>query len=374
MLWNSPGSQGGGPDPWRRKKQNAPPDLDRIFAALIQRFKDLFGKGIPTGGPSAPTPALSHLAMVAVLMVLVLYSLAGLFIVDSPERAVVTRLGRYVRTMGPGPHWVLPLVESKQIINVEQVSTTDHSGLMLTKDGNIVSVSVAVQYRIGADNDDVRDYLFNVVNPIRSLSLSAESALRQVIGQSTMDEVLTSRRAEIAIAIKEQLVETLRNYETGLWVLGVVTQFAKAPDEVRAAFDEVIKASADEERLVNQAEAYKNEVLPRARGNAERLKSEALGDQQHTILMAQGNVKRFNLVLPQYLKSPQVMQTRLYLETIESILAKTPKVIVDAGNNNLIYVPLDRLSLNKETREETTSSSVNPKDLSIGMPSGGKSS
>jgi membrane protease subunit HflK len=236
-------------------------------------------------------------------------------------------------------------------------------------------VSVAVQYRIGEHDDDVRAYLFNVVNPIRSLSLSAESALRQVVGQSTMDEVLTLKRTEIATAIKDQLVETLGHYQTGLWVLGVVTQFAKAPDEVRAAFDEVIKASADEERLVNQAEGYKNEVLPRAKGDAERLKSEALAYQQQTILMAQGNVKRFNLVLPQYLKSPQVMSTRLYLETIEYILSKTPKVIVDAGNNNLIYVPLDRLLTSKNTGEDTAQSTqipspISPKELPLITPPG----
>ncbi len=342
-IWNTPGGGPSGNDPWRRKKAAGPPDLDQILRALMKQLKALFqGKG-----PSAAKGQVDRLLGVACAVILVLYGLAGIYIVDPPERAVVTRLGRYVRTEGPGPHWLPPFFESREIVNVEQVSTSDHSGLLLTKDGNIVSISVAVQYRIGEDIDAVQSYLFNVVNPIRSLSQSADSALRQVIGQSTMDEVLTLKRAEIAAAIKEQMEETLKNYRTGIWVLGVVMQFAKAPDEVRAAFDEVIKASADEERLVNQARAYENEVLPKARGIAERLKSEALGDKQESILVAEGNVKRFNLVLPQYLLAPKVTQARLYLETLESLLSKTSKVVVDLGqSNNLLYLPIDQLKQN----------------------------
>ena len=336
-IWNAPGGGSSGQDPWRRKKGSSPPDLDQILRAAVKQIKALFqGKG-----GSIPMQPLDRFVGLALGAVLLLYVLAGIYIVEPPERAVVTRLGRYVRTEGPGPHWLPPFLEARELVNVQQVSTSDHSGLLLTKDGNIVSISVAVQYRIREDEDAVRSYLFNVVNPIRSLSQSADSALRQVIGQSTMDEVLTLKRAEIATAIKEQMVETLKNYHTGIWVLGVVMQFAKAPDEVRAAFDEVIKASADEERLVNQARAYENEVLPKARGTAERLKSEALADKEESILIAEGNVKRFNLVLPQYLLAPKVTQARLYIETIEAVLSKASKVVVDLPQgNNVVYLPL----------------------------------
>ncbi len=366
MAWNEPGgnnknSQNQGPqNPWggNRNQNQGPPDLEQMIKKLIQNIKKRLnfskssgGKG--GGGPSIfnngsgyhPAPKeVGNIAIIIVLVIVVIFLLSGMYIVDPPERAVVTRFGRYVRTEGPGPHWLLPLAESKEVVNVEQVSTSDHSGLMLTRDRNIASVGVAVQYRIGDGGDDVRAYLFNVVNPIHSLKMSAESALRRVVGQSTMDEVLTLRRAEIATGIKEQLIETLKGYQTGIEVIDVAMQFAKAPDEVRAAFDDVIKAAADEERLINQAHAYENEVLPRARGTVEQLRNGAMGYKEETILIAEGNVLRFNSILPQYQKAPKVTQTRLYLETMENILSKTSKVLVDSNlGNNLIYLPFDKL-------------------------------
>jgi membrane protease subunit HflK len=180
-----------------------------------------------------------------------------------------------------------------------------------------------------------------------------------------MDEVLTLKRSEIASLIKEQTVATIKNYNTGIWVLDVVMQFAKAPDEVRAAFDEVIKASADEERLVNQARAYENEILPKAKGIAERLKNEALAYKQEAILIAEGKVQRFNLVLPQYQKAPKVMQTRMYLDAIEQILSKTSKIVVDQSiGNSMVYLPLDQLLAGKvdEEKDKATPSTegVNP--------------
>ncbi len=369
LIWNKPGGgQDNGSNPWGRKGgEQGPPDLDQIFRQFYDKIKRVLGGTRRSSSSSSDGgPEFQFFSATFFVVLLVLYAISGIYIVDPPERAVVMRFGKYARTEGPGPHWLPPLIETKEIVNVEQVATTDHSGLVLTKDGNIVSVGVAVPYRIGEDDEDVRSFLFNVVNPIRSLKQSTESALRQVVGQSTMDEVLTSKRSEIATAMKEQIVATLKNYHTGIWVLDVVMQFAKAPDEVRAAFDDVIKASADEERLVNQARAYENEVLPRAKGTAERLRNEALGYKEETILVAEGNVQRFNLVLPQYLKAPKVTQARMYLDTLEQILSKTSKVIVNAGEgNNLIYLPLDRLMVEKQQAtdaspvEQSSSSTMN---------------
>jgi membrane protease subunit HflK len=357
-IWNRPGgqnnsNQGSG----GRKGSEGPPDIDQILRQLFNKIKGLFfGKSTNSGSSGMGGQEIQSLVVIVMTVLVFLSLISGVYIVDPPERAVVMRFGKYIRTEEPGPHWLLPFIESKEIVNVEQVATKDHSGLMLTRDGNIVSVGIAVQYRVGSDDEDVHAFLFNVVNPIRSLNQSAESALRQVVGQSTMDEVLTQKRSEIATAIKEQIIETLNTYNTGIRVSDVVMQFAKAPDEVRAAFDEVIKASADEERLVNQARAYENEVIPRAKGNAERLRNEAMGYKQETILLAEGNVQRFNLVLPQYLKAPQVTQTRLYLDTIEEILSKTSKIIVDSGaGNNLINLPLEGFM----TAPQTTESSGN---------------
>jgi len=371
MAWNEPGGNRGndnnnkGPqNPWGGggNRNQGPPDLEQILKKFINQIKKLLnfptksssgmggagGKGgsiFNNGDGYSQNPKdIAVIALVIGIVVLVIFLISGIYIIDPPERAVITRFGKYVRTEGPGPHWLLPLVESKEVVNVEQVSTSDHSGLMLTRDRNIASVAVAVQYRIGDGNDDLRAYLFNVVNPVHSLKMSAESALRQVVGQSTMDEVLTLKRAEIATAIKEQLIETLKGYHTGIEVIDVAMQAAKAPDEVRAAFDDVIKAAADEERLINQAHAYENEVLPRARGTVEQLRNGAMGYKEEIILIAEGNVKRFNAILPQYKKAPKVTQTRLYLETMEQIFSKTSKVLVDSSlGNNLIYLPFDKL-------------------------------
>lgn len=344
LIWDKPGGDKGKKDPWRQKRRNndnedGPPDLDQVFKNLGRKFKKLLGGA----GGSQDDDMRSFIGLV-LGVIAVLYVVSGVYIVNPPERAVVLRFGKYSRTEAPGPHWLLPIIESKRVVNVERVSTSDHSGLMLTEDGNIVSVGVAVQYRIGNDPEDIEDYLFNVVNPVRSLNRSADSALRQVIGKSTMDDILTLRRDEIANAVKEQLVDTLKDYQTGLWVLEVVMQFAKAPSEVQEAFDEVIKASADKERLVNQARGYENEVIPRARGVAERIRNEALGYKEEKILIAKGNVERFNQLLPEYQKSTKVTQTRLYLDTMEDILSKVSKIVIDSGEgNNLIYLPLDQL-------------------------------
>ena len=364
VLWEKPGQEPNGENPWRGKNQDqGPPDLDQLLRQLTKKIKKFFsGNGGGTGEPretggGAPFNPFRGFGQQLLMGILVLYVASGIYIVDPPERAVVTRFGKFVRTEKPGPHWIPTFIESQEIVNVEQVATSDHSGLMLTRDGNIVSVGVAVQYRVGAGDTDVRDYLFNVVNPERSLDQSTESALRQVVGQSTMDEVLTLKRAEIAEAIKTQTIETLAQYHTGITVLDVVMQFAKAPDEVRAAFDEVIKAAADEERLVNQAKAYENEVIPKAKGVAEQLRNEAMGYREEKILMAKGNTARFNLLVPYFLKSPKVMQSRLYLDTMEEVLGRVNKVVIDEGagkGGNMIYLPLDRLLPAKEPLEATT--------------------
>lgn len=370
MAWNEPGSGKGNNDnrqnPWGNrgnKDQSGPPDLEQLVRKFFNKLKNTWissssgKKGGGSGNSFVEAEQWGLWALVIGAVLIVIYVLAGIYIVDPPERAVVTRFGQYVRTVGPGPHWLPPIIEAREIVNVEQVATSDHSGLMLTRDRNIASVGIAVQYRIGNGVDDVSAYLFNVVNPIHSLKMSAESALRQVVGQSTMDEVLTLRRAEIAVAIKEQLIETLKEYNTGIMVIDVAMQFAKAPDEVRAAFDDVIKAAADEERLVNQARAYENEIIPRARGTVERLKNEAMGYKQETILISEGNVQRFNLILPEYQKAPKVTQTRLYLDAMEQILAKTSKILVDSSlGNNLIYLPLDKMPAWSGNVERGTSS------------------
>lgn len=356
MAWNEPGNRGdknnqSSQNPWGKRSSDnqGPPDLDKLFKQWIKAFKKLLGGGARAGLGSTPQGAgfgtpyrvkMTGLLSVMLGVVLILYVLSGIYIVEPAERAVVTRFGRYVRTEGPGPHWLPSVVESKEIVNIDRTESTRHGGSMLTKDENIVSVEVTVQYRIG----DAKAYLFNVVSPINSLKQATESALRQVVGQSTLDDVLTSGRALIAGAIKDQIVSTLAVYKTGILVLDVAMQPAKAPDEVRAAFDDVIKAREEEVRSVNQAESYANDILPKAKGMAERMKKEALAYKQETQLLAEGHTERFNLILPQYQKAPEVTRTRLHLDAMTRILSSTTKMFVDGGsNNNVLYLPIDKL-------------------------------
>jgi membrane protease subunit HflK len=210
---------------------------------------------------------------------------------------------------------------------------------MLTRDENIGSVEVVVYYQIV----DPKDYLFNVVNPLDTLKQAAESALRQVVGQSTLNEVLTG--GQIAPSIKKQIIATLKNYDMGIAIFDVMLKTAKGPEEVQTAFDDVIRAREEAERFINQAKSYANDVVPKAEARAGRINQEALAYQQETELNAEGNANRFNQIVIQYQKAPRVTQSRLYLETMEAIFSKNNKVMVDSGKegNNLIYIPLDKL-------------------------------
>ena len=361
MAWNQPGSGGddkkkNSQNPWgTRKEDQGPPDLEKIVRQWLNALKTLLsgknsvggsGPGArPSGSSNVPNMPTSSLVGIVAVVMLALYLILGIYIVEPAERAVITRFGRYVKTEGPGPHWLPRFIESKEIVNIDRTESTRHAGSMLTKDENIVFVEVTVQYRI----DDTRAYLFNVVNPVNSLKQATESALRQVVGQSTLDDVLTSGRALIGGAIKDQIISTLSLYKTGILVLDVAMQPAKAPDEVRAAFDEVIKAREEEVRSVNQAESYANDILPKAQGMAERMRKEALGYKQETLFIAEGNTQRFNLILPGYQKAPKVTQTRLYLDAMTDVLSNTPKMLIDGGNNNnVLYLPIDKL-LNLKT-------------------------
>ncbi len=363
MAWNQPGSNDDkknqqSHDPWktRKKDDQGPPDLDKLLKQFLKNIKNLFagnngGGNARSTGPNVPNMPVGFVMFIGII-VLALYLISGIYIVEPAERAVVTRFGRYVKTEGPGPHWLPRFIDSKEIVNIDRTESTRHAGLMLTKDENIVFVEVTVQYRI----QDAPAYLFNVVNPVNSLKQATESALRQVVGQSTLDDVLTSGRAYIAGAIKDQIVSTLALYKTGILVLDVAMQPAKAPDEVRAAFDEVIKAREEEVRSVNQAESYANDILPKARGLAERMRKEALGYKQEAQLMAEGSTQRFNLILPQYQKAPKVTQTRLYLDTMTEVLSNTTKMLIDEGNSsNVFYLPIDKLlnSKNPSSKEKS---------------------
>lgn len=337
MAWNEPG--GNGKDPWSgNRKSQSPPDLEEALRKVQKKLGSLLG-GKGSGSSFSKKGRTIGFGLIAIIAVII-WGLSGIFIVHPAEQAVVLRFGKYHETLGSGPHWIPRFVDSKYILNVKKVSNFSYTAQMLTKDENIVSVSVAVQFVIGNPNN----YLFNVVSPIASLQQATASALRQVIGQTTLDQVLTTGREQVRGEVQNQLVKILELYQAGVTVTDVAMQPAKAPEEVKAAFDDAIKAQEDEQRYINQAQAYARGVVPVAEGNAKRIIQEAEAYQKQVILLSEGEVSRFLALLPEYKKAPIVTRERLYLDAVQSVLSKSSKVLVDVnGSNNMLYLPLDKI-------------------------------
>jgi membrane protease subunit HflK len=265
----------------------------------------------------------------------------GFYKVEEAERGVVFRFGEHVETTQRGLHWHLPVpIERVEKVDVTKVYTIPLNSTMLTQDENIVDILGTVQYQI----DNAEKYLFNVREPELSLTQVTESALRESIGGSKMDYVITEGRGEIAIQVRGIIQEIVNNYETGLNIFKVNIQSAKPPEAVKDAFDDVTQAREDEERFKNEAEAYRNEVLPKARGAAARMREEAEAYRNEVIARAEGEAERFEQLLKEYKKAPQITRDRLYLDMMESVLTNSSKVMVDVeGGNNLLYLPLDKL-------------------------------
>lgn len=347
MSWNEPGDR---EDKGKKKegwgKEEGPPNIDEALKQLQRKLRSFFNQKEAMSSGKTKGPRKFSFTFIGIIF-LVTYIASGIYIVDPAEEAVVLRLGKYVDTYGPGPHWILPLIESKIIVNVQEVRTSKHGGQMLTKDENIVSAEIAVQYRI----NNAKDYLFNLAQAEKSLKQVSESALRSVVGQSTLNEVLTSGRNEIGQEIKRQIQQMLNNYRSGLEVSDLAMQQTKAPEEVKAAFDDAIKAQQDEERLVNEAQAYAYKIIPLAEGKSKRILEEARAYKESVILDAQGKTAKFAALLPQYQQAPKVTRERLYLDTMQEVYTNTPKVLVDVtGSNNVVYLPLDKI-INRGAQE-----------------------
>ncbi|WED43428.1 FtsH protease activity modulator HflK [Legionella cardiaca] len=336
MGWNEPDK---GKDPWSGKNQ--PPDLDEALKRFQDKLKKTFFGGSNQSEGGAPTNKSGGLlALMAGLIVFILWALAGIFIVDPAEQAVILRFGKYVETVGPGPHWIPRIISSKIVQNVDRVSDFSYSAQMLTKDENLVAVSVVVQYRIG----DLEDYLFNVADPQESLQQATSSALRQVVGTTTFDQIITEGREAWGNSVQDTLVKILNQYKTGIVIVNVSPQPARAPENVQDAFDDAIKAREDEKRFKEQALAYQARVVPIAEGNAKRISEEAQAYAQQVILKAKGDVAEFLALLPEYVQSPVVTSERMYLEMMQQVLTKSSKIIVDGKSGNLLYLPLDKLA------------------------------
>jgi membrane protease subunit HflK len=278
---------------------------------------------------------------VVALVVASLLFYATFWRIEPAERGVVMRFGKYVDTLQPGPNFQFPQpIDEVITVNVQQIRPFTVNATMLTGDENIVDVEMAVQYRI----NDVKKYLFKIADPDTTVQRITESAIRDIIGQSTLDFVITEGRAEIGTGAIELIQRILDNYDSGIEVTSVNMQPAKPPEEVKASFDDAIKAREDEQRVINEAEAYRNEIDEKAKGEAARILLEAEAYKEQVVAEAQGEARRFEQLLVEYEKAPEVTRKRLYLDTIEEVLADNPKVMLDnKSGNSLMYLPLDKL-------------------------------
>ena len=349
MAWNEPG--GNSQDPWgggNKGKNQGPPDLDDALRKLQDKLNSLFGggqRGGNSGGGGNSAGGSSSGIFVGVLILAVIaYVWNALYTVDEKERAVILRLGKYVQTVEPGLHMYFPPFETRYQEKVTELRTYNLRQQMLTEDENIVEVSMSVQYNIG----DVKSYVLNVAKPLVSLEEASQSALRHVVGGSHMYQVLTEGRENMGVEVRNRLQDYQDSYGTGLKINKVNIESAQPPKEVQAAFDDVIRAREDEQRAKNNADAYSNKVIPEARGQAQRALEEANAYRDELVARAEGEADRFAKLLTEYMREPVVTRERLYLETMEQVLGTTSKVLVDVeGGNNMMYLPLDRLTQGK---------------------------
>ncbi len=359
MAWNEPDNDDRKNDPWGARpgnrpgggKDQGPPDIDKVFSDFLQKLGGLFGGGRKTPGNSSDEDGLSGGLVAGVLVIAaIIWIGAGFYTVDEQERGVVLRLGRAQEgVVLPGLHWNPPLIDEVTKINVTRVYDQRFSNTMLTEDDNIVDITMTVQYVI----TDARAFYLNVEDPVISLQQAAESAIRHVVGGSAMDEVISTGREILAEEAHARLQSYLDLYGTGITVSQFNIAQSQQPEQVREAFDDVIKAREDNQSYQNEARAYANQVVPEARGQALRQRQEAEAYKADVIARAEGEAQRFEQLLVEYQKAPDVTRERLYIDTMESILANSSKVMVDVeGGNNMMYLPLDQLI--QQSRRGTT--------------------
>jgi len=363
MPWDQPGSSGD-KDPWGQKKNNqqGPPDLDKIIKDIknklgLSRGGSGSGDGGSEGAGSGSKPGYGMFLIIGIVA-LGFWIASGFYTITQGEQGIELRLGAYKRTTEAGLHWHIPSpVESVNIINVQSVNTVEvgyrsrggssattvpREALMLTKDENIIDIQFAVLYDIKSPTD----LMFNVADaPETVVRQATESAVRETIGQNTMDFAITEGRSVIAAQTQTLLQQILDRYQTGINVRSVEMQDAQPPTEVKDAFDDAVRAREDEQRLKNLAEAYSNDVIPRARGLAVRATQEAEGYKASVIAKAEGEASRFDQIRTEYEKAPSVTRDRLYIETMQQVLGSTSKMVIDQkqGGNSVMYLPLDKM-------------------------------
>jgi membrane protease subunit HflK len=372
-----------------------PPDLDEIWRRFIKRLRT--GTATPNPGPSG-SPAgggftgipinLPRFFSLLLLVLILVWLASGFYIVNAGSQGVILRFGKYLEMTAPGPHWHLPWPIESQAqgspVNVDQVRTVElgyrgttrekmpHESLMLTDDENIIDNQYAIQYTI----KDARQFLFNNRNPDETVMQVAETAIREVVGRHPMDFVLYEGRAEISDQAARLMQQILDSYQTGIAISKVNMQNAQPPEQVQASFDDAVKAGQDRERLTNEAQAYANDILPKAQGTASRLVQEAKAYSQKVVIQAEGDASRFKQVQAQYAKAPEVTRQRLYQDMMQQLLSNTTKVVADQkAGNSLLYLPLDKLiqQSGNETEAQKAASAAAPAGTTAAPAEGDRS-
>ena len=352
MAWNEPGNN---KDPWGNRGNDGPPDLDEVIKNMQRKLAGIFGGSSSNDGnkESSGGGGSSIALSLMILVAIVVWLLSGIYIVQPAERGVEMRFGAYTETTMPGPHWHIPYpfekVEKVDVARVRTVTigfgqaggSVSAEALMLTKDENIVELKVEVQFNV----EDAAAYLFNVVNPDLTLRQMTESAVREIVGKTTMDEVFRTGRSAMATQTRMKLQELLADFGTGLMVTDFNMPDIQPPPQVQAAFADVVKADADKESQINEAFAYARDIVPRARGRASRIRETSEAYKSQVIAKALGEASHFSQVLAEYERAPAITRERLFLETMESVYSQSQKVLVDVSkdSNNVLYLPLDRL-------------------------------
>ena len=353
MPWNEPGrgSGGGGGgdrDPWKGGGGQQPPDLDEVFANVQRRLKKIMGGGEGGGAGSSGSgsggsggPSMAGIGLLVGLLLAIWVVWNSVHIIDEAERGVVLRFGEHVRTLTPGLSFTLPRpIDVVERVNVTRVRSLESSSRMLTGDENLIELAFAVQYRVFQPEN----FLFNVQEPEVALGHAADSAMREIVGTNNMDFILEIGRGQIALDTQALLIQILERLEAGIELTSFNLQEVRPPAQVRAAFDDVVRAREDQIRFANEAQAYANQVVPEARGRAARILEEAQAFREAIIAQATGDADRFIAILTEYSRAPEVTRERLYLETMERVLGRSAKILMDVeSTGNIFYLPLDGL-------------------------------
>lgn len=358
MAWNEPGGDKNGEkpnrpkDPWGNngnKGNQQPPDLDQILSDFFDKVGALFGGKKPSGSGSSNTPSAPSKGglLLALILGVIAYGVWGFTTIVDGEQGILQQFGEYKKTVEPGPTFVFKPFQRLTKVNVQNVNKIDNkrenqnSREMLTQDENIVIIEYEVQYSI----NNAKDFMFNVNRPVQTLEKASKSVIRAIIGQNDLEYITSSGRSAIAVQAKQDIQELMDSYKAGIRIRNLNMPEAQFPKEVKVAVDDVARAREDKERYINEAEAYRNQIVPEARGQAVKMLEEAKGYRVQVVKQAEGESERFSQLLNEYEKAPQVTRERLYLDSVERVLSNSGKVVIDTkGGNNMMYLPLDKMS------------------------------